>query len=77
MTRQDRAELQVAAVIGAVLGGGTGYLISDLAGIGGWPKIPYLGAHWCSRRHWHSFLSSGCSFVNAPPAASRCPGLSK
>ena len=39
MTRQDRAELQVAAVIGAVLGGGTGYLISDLAGIGGWPKI--------------------------------------
>jgi uncharacterized membrane protein YeaQ/YmgE (transglycosylase-associated protein family) len=39
MTRQDRAELQVAAVIGAVLGGVTGYLISDLAGSGGWPKI--------------------------------------
>jgi hypothetical protein len=27
----------------------------------------YLGAHWCSRRQWHGFLSSGCSFVNAPP----------
>jgi hypothetical protein len=39
MTRQDRAELQVAAVIGAVLGGVTGYLIRDLAGSGGWPKI--------------------------------------
>ena len=50
MTRQDRAELQVAAVIGAVLGGVTGYLINDLAGSGGWPKNTYLGAHWCSRR---------------------------
>jgi hypothetical protein len=24
----------------------------------------YLGAHWCSRRRWHGFLSSGRSFVN-------------
>jgi cation transporter-like permease len=39
MTDQDRAELQVAAVIGAVLGGVTGYIISDLAGSGGWPKV--------------------------------------
>jgi F0F1-type ATP synthase assembly protein I len=39
MTNQDRAELQVAAVIGAVLGGVTGYLISHQAGTGGWPKI--------------------------------------
>ena len=39
MTSRDRAELLVAAVIGAVLGGVTGYLISDLAGSGGWPKI--------------------------------------
>ena len=28
MTSRDRAELQVAAVIGAVLGGVTGYLLS-------------------------------------------------
>jgi hypothetical protein len=27
----------------------------------------YLGAHWCSRLHWHGFLSSGFSFVNASP----------
>jgi uncharacterized membrane protein YeaQ/YmgE (transglycosylase-associated protein family) len=39
MTEQGRAKLQVAAVIGAVLGGVTGYLISGLAGSGGWPKI--------------------------------------
>ena len=39
MTSRDRAELLVAAVIGAVLGGVTGYLISDLAGSGGLPKI--------------------------------------
>jgi hypothetical protein len=23
--------------------------------------------HWCNRRHWHGFLSSGLSFVNASP----------
>ena len=39
MTNRDRAKLLVAAVIGAVLGGVTGYLISSLAGSGGWPKI--------------------------------------
>jgi F0F1-type ATP synthase assembly protein I len=39
MTDQDRARLQVAAVIGAVLGGATGYLITHQAGTGGWPKI--------------------------------------
>ena len=39
MTSRDRAELQVAAVIGAVLGGVTGYLISSMAGSAGWPKI--------------------------------------
>jgi hypothetical protein len=39
MIDQYRAELQVAAVIGAVLGGVTGYLISHQAGTGGWPKI--------------------------------------
>ena len=27
----------------------------------------YLGAHWCSRLHWHGFLSSGLSVVNASP----------
>jgi hypothetical protein len=27
----------------------------------------YLGTDRSSRRHWHSFLSSGCSFVNAFP----------
>ena len=39
MTTQDRAELQVAAVIGAVLGGITGSPMSYRAGSGGWPKI--------------------------------------
>ena len=39
MTRRDRAELQVAAVIGAVLGGVTGYLLSNLVESGGWLKI--------------------------------------
>jgi uncharacterized membrane protein YeaQ/YmgE (transglycosylase-associated protein family) len=39
MTSRDRAELLVAAVIGPVLGGVTGYLISYLAESGGWPKI--------------------------------------
>jgi hypothetical protein len=39
MTKPDRGELEVAAVVGAVLGGVTGYLIRDLAGSGGWPKI--------------------------------------
>ena len=39
MTSRDRAELQVAAVIGAVLGGVTGYLLSNLVESGGWLKI--------------------------------------
>jgi uncharacterized membrane protein YeaQ/YmgE (transglycosylase-associated protein family) len=37
---RDRAELQVAAVTGAVLGGVTGYLLSYLVESGGWLKIP-------------------------------------
>ena len=71
MTSRDRAELLAAAVIGAVLGGVTGYLLSSLVESGGWLKIliwPLIG-------HWLGFLSSGCSFVNASapplPATSR------
>ena len=36
---RDRAELQVAAVIGAVLGDVTGYPLSNLVESGGWLKI--------------------------------------
>jgi hypothetical protein len=43
MTYQDRAELQVAAVIGALLGVATGYLISHRVGSGGLPKILIWG----------------------------------
>ena len=39
MTSQDRTALQVAAVIGAVLGGVTGYVFSNLVERGGWLKI--------------------------------------
>ena len=39
MTDRDRAELIVAAVIGAALGGVTGYLLSNLVESGGWLKI--------------------------------------
>jgi F0F1-type ATP synthase assembly protein I len=39
MTSRNRAELQVAAVIGAVLGGVTGYLLSNLVETGGWFKM--------------------------------------
>jgi uncharacterized membrane protein YeaQ/YmgE (transglycosylase-associated protein family) len=39
VTSRDRAELQVAAVIGAVLGGVTGYLLSNLVESGGSFKI--------------------------------------
>jgi len=35
----DRKELEVAAVVGAVLGGVTGYLLSNLVESGGWLKI--------------------------------------
>ena len=65
MTSRDRAELQVAAVIGAVLGGVTGYLISSMSGSGGLPKIfiwaligavVFSGIVYCLR---------GPSFVNA------------
>src|SRR5215467_14178684 len=66
MTKPDRGELEVAAVVGAVLGGVTGYLLSNLVESGGWLKILYLGDHWCSCRHWHGFLYSSCSLVNAP-----------
>jgi uncharacterized membrane protein YeaQ/YmgE (transglycosylase-associated protein family) len=40
MTDEDRAELQFAAVIGAALGGVTGYLVSKPGfESGGWLKI--------------------------------------
>ena len=39
MTKPDRTALQVAAVVGAVLGGITGYLLSNLVESGGWLKI--------------------------------------
>jgi len=39
MTNRDRAELLVAAIIGAVLGGVTGYLLRSLVESGGWLKI--------------------------------------
>jgi hypothetical protein len=39
MTSPERTELQVAAVIGAVLGGVTGYVLSNLVENGGWLKI--------------------------------------
>jgi len=47
MTSRDRAELLVAAIIGAMLGGVTGYLLSSLVESGGWLKIliwPLIGA---------------------------------
>jgi uncharacterized membrane protein YeaQ/YmgE (transglycosylase-associated protein family) len=47
MTDQDRAELQVAAVIGAVLGGVTSYLLSHMVESGGWLKMliwAFIGA---------------------------------
>jgi hypothetical protein len=68
MTDQDRARLQVAAVIGAVLGGATGYLITHQAGTGGWPKIVIWALIWRSRRQRDGLLSSGFSFVNALPS---------
>jgi len=55
MTKADRAALQVAAVVGAVLGGITGYLLSNLVESGGWPQNTYLGDYWCSRRQWYGF----------------------
>ena len=39
MTSRDRVELPVAAIIGASLGGVTGYLLSYLVESGGWLKI--------------------------------------
>jgi len=39
MTNRDRAKLLVAAIIGAVLGGVTGYLLRSLVESGGWLKI--------------------------------------
>ena len=65
MTDRDRTELQVAALIGAVLGGVTGYVLSYLVESGGLAQNTYLGAHWRSRRQRAGFLSSGFSFVNA------------
>lgn len=47
MTDQDRAELQFAAVIGAILGGITGFLLSHMVESGGWLKIliwAFIGA---------------------------------
>ena len=39
MIKPDRKELEVAAVVGAVLGGVTGYLLRSLVESGGWLKI--------------------------------------
>jgi uncharacterized membrane protein YeaQ/YmgE (transglycosylase-associated protein family) len=40
MTYEDRRlELLIAAIVGAVLGGVTGYLLSNLVESGGWLKI--------------------------------------
>jgi len=39
MTKADRAALQVAAVVGAALGGFTGYLLTNLVESGGWLKL--------------------------------------
>jgi uncharacterized membrane protein YeaQ/YmgE (transglycosylase-associated protein family) len=39
MTKPDRVALQVAAIVGALLGGVTGYLLSNLVESGGWLKI--------------------------------------
>jgi uncharacterized membrane protein YeaQ/YmgE (transglycosylase-associated protein family) len=39
MTETDRTALQVATVVGSVLGGVTGYLLSNLVESGGWLKI--------------------------------------
>jgi len=64
MIKADRAELQIAAEVGAVIGGVTGYLLSRKRRMA---QKTYLGAHWCTRRHWHGFLSLGLSFVNASP----------
>jgi hypothetical protein len=66
MTSRERLELQVAAVIGAVLGGVTGYRPGRKRRMA---QNTYLDAHWCSRRHWHDFLSSGYSFVNGFPSS--------
>jgi hypothetical protein len=60
MIDQDRAKLQLAAVVGAVLGIVTGSI--------GWERMvhrTYLGAHWCSRCQRNGLLSSGFSVVNA------------
>jgi hypothetical protein len=73
MTSRERLELQVAAVIGAVLGGVTGYRPGRKRRMA---QNTYLDAHWCSRRHWHDFLSSGlfvCEWL--PLVASRRLGL--
>jgi uncharacterized membrane protein YeaQ/YmgE (transglycosylase-associated protein family) len=39
MTNPNRAALQIAAVVGAVLGGVTGYLLNYQVENGGWFKI--------------------------------------
>ena len=39
MIKPDRKELEVAAVVGAVLGGVTGYLLRSQVESGGWLKI--------------------------------------
>jgi uncharacterized membrane protein YeaQ/YmgE (transglycosylase-associated protein family) len=39
MTDQNRTELQVAAAIGAILGGATGFVLSHTVESGGWLKI--------------------------------------
>jgi uncharacterized membrane protein YeaQ/YmgE (transglycosylase-associated protein family) len=47
MTDRDRAQLQVAALVGAALGGVTGYFLSNLVESGGWLKMliwAFIGA---------------------------------
>jgi uncharacterized membrane protein YeaQ/YmgE (transglycosylase-associated protein family) len=39
MIKPDRKELEVAALVGAVLGSVTGYLLSNPVESGGWLKI--------------------------------------
>jgi hypothetical protein len=60
---KDRAALQVAAGVGAVLGGVTGYLLSYQVENGGWFKILIWALIGAVVVRWRGFLSSGFSFL--------------